>query len=66
MTQKRDAARQLVIPAMEDQANPLSVIPDVAVQELLFTDAEPDGSVRAIGVPPGHERALDRDREHDR
>ena len=50
VTQKRDAARQLVIPAMEDRANPLSVIPDVAVQELLFTDAEPDGSVRAIGA----------------
>jgi len=50
VTQKRDAARQLIKKAMEDPGNPLSVIPDVAVQEILFTPAEGDGSVRAIGA----------------
>jgi GMC oxidoreductase len=34
---KRDAARQLVVPAMTDAANPLSVIPDATVDEVLFT-----------------------------
>jgi hypothetical protein len=50
VTQKRDAARQLVIPAMEDAANPLSVIPDVAVQELLFTPDGTKGDVKATGA----------------
>jgi hypothetical protein len=50
VTQKRDAARQLITAAMEDPKNPLSVIPDVAVQEILFTSPGPDGSVRAIGA----------------
>ena len=49
VTQKRDAARQLILPAMEDSMNPLSVIPDVAVQELLF-DTNSDGSVYASGA----------------
>src|SRR5687768_5553845 len=50
VTQKRDAARQLVLPAMEDMMNPLSVIPDVAVQELLFESAGPGGAVKATGA----------------
>jgi|GEM_PF-899474 len=49
VTQKRDAARQLILPAMEDSTNPLSVIPDVAVQELLF-DTQSDGTVYASGA----------------
>src|SRR5271168_4333469 len=43
VTQKRDAARQLIRKAMEDPGDPLSVIPDVAVQEISFTPADPDG-----------------------
>lgn len=50
VTQKRDAARQLIRKAMEDPGNPLSVIPDVAVQEISFTPSDPDGSVRATGA----------------
>jgi hypothetical protein len=50
VTQKRDAARQLILKAMQDQGNPLSVIPDVAVQELSFIPADPDGSVRVTGA----------------
>jgi hypothetical protein len=50
VTQKRDAARQLIIGAMEDVQNPLSVIPDVAVQEILFTSPDPGGSLRATGA----------------
>lgn len=50
VTQKRDAARELIVPAAEDTANPLSVIPDVAVQQLLFASTGPDGSVKATGA----------------
>lgn len=50
VTQKRDAARQLILPAIEDAMNPLSVIPDVAVQELLFESAGPGGAVKATGA----------------
>jgi hypothetical protein len=50
VTDKRDAARQLLIPAITDTANPLSVLPDVTVDEILFEPA-PDGrNVRATGV----------------
>jgi len=49
VTTKRDAARQLILPAMEDNMNPLSVIPDVAVQELLF-DTAANGNVTASGA----------------
>jgi hypothetical protein len=49
VTTKRDAARQLILPAMEDTLNPLSVIPDVAVQELLF-DTHANGVVYASGA----------------
>lgn len=50
VTQKRDASRQLIREAMEDEKNPLSVIPDIAVQEILFTPTGPDGAVRATGA----------------
>lgn len=50
VTQKRDAARQLILPAVEDPANPLSVLPDVAVQQLLFSQPAPDGSIKAMGA----------------
>lgn len=50
VTQKRDAARQLILPAIEDVNNPLAVLPDVAVQELLFAPAGPDGSVQVTGA----------------
>lgn len=50
VTQKRDAARELIVPAAEDTDNPLSVIPDVAVQQLLFESTGSDGSVKAIGA----------------
>lgn len=47
---KRDAARQLLLPAITDAANPLSVIPDATVNEVLFETA-PDGrNVHATGV----------------
>jgi hypothetical protein len=46
---KRDAARQLIMPAAMDKANPLSVIPDAIVEEVLF--APTDGqNVTATGV----------------
>jgi choline dehydrogenase-like flavoprotein len=44
---KRDAARELLLPALEDPANPLSIIPDASVEEILFAD---DGSATATGV----------------
>lgn len=50
VTQKRDAALQLILPAAEDANNPLSVIPDVSVQEVLLTKPGPDGSVQAVGA----------------
>src|SRR5262245_17328779 len=47
---KRDAARQLIVPAAVDPANPLSVIPDATVDEIVFEPA-PDGrNVRARGA----------------
>jgi choline dehydrogenase-like flavoprotein len=49
VTQKRDAARQLILPAMEDKTNPLSVLADVAVQQLLFEHL-PGGEVKANGA----------------
>lgn len=50
VTQKRDAALQLILPAAEDVNNPLSVIPDVSVQEVLLTNPGPDGAVQAVGA----------------
>ncbi len=47
---KRDAARQLVIPAITDPANPLSVIPDATINEVLFETVAGSQNVRATGV----------------
>ena len=46
---KRDAARQLITPAATASANPLSVIPDAEVDEVLFEPADGQ-NIRAIGV----------------
>jgi len=43
---KLDAARQLIYPAIADSQNPLSVIPDAIVDEVLFDDS----GMRATGV----------------
>ncbi len=50
VTQKRDAARQLILPAMQDPDNPLSVIPDVSVQELLFASDGTEKGVKVTGA----------------
>ncbi len=50
VTCKRDAARQLIVGAMGAADNPLAVIPDMSVQEVLFAPDGPDGGVRATGV----------------
>jgi hypothetical protein len=50
VTQKRDAALQLILPAAQDSNNPLSVIPDVSVQQLTFASTGPDGSVKVTGA----------------
>ena len=43
---KLDAARQLIYPAIADSQNPLSLIPDAVVDEVLFDDT----GMRATGV----------------
>lgn len=43
---KLDAARQLIYPAIADTRNPLGIIPDAIVDEILFDDS----GTRAIGV----------------
>lgn len=50
VTTKRDAARELLLPAIQNTSNPLSVIPDASVQKVQFGPPEPDGNVRATGV----------------
>ena len=35
---KRDAARELLLPAIQDPGNPLSIIPEASVDEILFED----------------------------
>jgi hypothetical protein len=47
---KRDAAKQLLLPAAEDADNPLSIVPDASIGEVVF-EAVPGGQdVRATGV----------------
>jgi len=46
---KRDAARQLITPVAKDPANPLSVIPDAIVDEVLFAPTS-GHNVTATGV----------------
>ena len=47
---KRDAARQLLQPAAESIENPLSVIPDASVIEVLFEPNQGSTELRATGV----------------
>jgi hypothetical protein len=47
---KRDAAKQLILPAAMDAANPLSVIPDALVGEVLFEPVPGSQNLRATGV----------------
>ena len=47
---KRDAARQLLQPAAESVENPLSVIPDTSVIEVLFEPNQGSTELRATGV----------------
>jgi len=50
VTDKRDAAEQLIRPAAMDEKNPLSVIPDASVEEVLFELESGSSDVRATGV----------------
>ncbi|MDF2189166.1 GMC oxidoreductase [Paraflavitalea sp. CAU 1676] len=50
VTQKRDAARELILPAALDKNNPLAVLPDMAVQQLTFASTGTDGSVKVTGA----------------
>ncbi|HKE26464.1 MAG TPA: GMC oxidoreductase [Bryobacteraceae bacterium] len=47
---KRDAARQLILPAVTDLENPLSIIPDTTVNEILFAPVPNSQDVRATGL----------------
>jgi hypothetical protein len=50
VSEKRDAARQLLLDIVQDPQNPLSIIPDATVDAIRFVPT-PDGTnVRAIGV----------------
>jgi GMC oxidoreductase len=46
---KRDAAKQLLLPAAQCTRNPLSLIPDAAVAQVLF-QPDPAAGIRATGV----------------
>lgn len=48
VTDKRSAETELVLKAMEDSTNPLSMVPDAEVRRVLFDDQ--GGSKRAVGV----------------
>jgi hypothetical protein len=47
---KRDAAKQLLLPAAEDTRNPLSIIPDASIGEILFETMPGGQEDRATGV----------------
>jgi hypothetical protein len=47
---KRDAARQLLLPAAQDAKNPLSLIPDASVMEVQFRPDSPGMGIRATGL----------------
>jgi hypothetical protein len=47
---KLDAARQLILSAVQDQDNPLSVIPDATVDAIRFAPVSDGKNVRAIGA----------------
>ncbi len=46
---KRDAAKQLLLEAIENPGNPLSIIPDATVDEILLSSDSSSGA-RAIGI----------------
>lgn len=46
VSDKLDAARQLIYPALEDSQNPLGLIPDAIVDEIIFDES----GMRATGV----------------
>jgi hypothetical protein len=48
VTDKRSAESELLLKALEDRANPLSMVPDADVRRVLFD--ERDGQKRAVGV----------------
>jgi hypothetical protein len=50
VTDKQDATKQLLLPAAEDPLNPLSIVPDASVGEILFETVEGTQDVRATGV----------------
>ena len=47
---KLDAAKQLLLPAAEDANNPLSIIPDASIREVLLEKVPGGQDVRATGV----------------
>jgi hypothetical protein len=47
---KRDAGRQLILPAVTDPVNPLSIIPDATVNQVLFAPVPNSQNVRATGL----------------
>jgi hypothetical protein len=47
---KRDAAKQLLLPAALDADNPLSIIPDATIGEILFETGPGKQDIRATGV----------------
>jgi GMC oxidoreductase len=47
---KRDAAKQLLLPAAQNTDNPLSIVPDASVGEVLFETVPGGKDVRATGV----------------
>jgi hypothetical protein len=47
---KHDAARQLLYPVIQDTVNPLSIIPDAQVEEILFTSTPDGNNIQATGV----------------
>ena len=50
VTDKRDAAVQLLVPAATAAVNPLSIIPDASVTEVLFQPGPGADDLRAVGV----------------
>ena len=50
VTDKRDAAVQLLVPAATTSDNPLSIIPDASVTEVLFKPGPGADDLQAVGV----------------
>jgi len=54
VTDKRSSASELIFKALEDEKNPLSLLPDAEVRRVLF-----DREMRATGVEVRMRKALD-------